>query len=266
MARAKQVVAQKSHKILRAALIKMLRPLARILMNHGMGWRTFSDVARWAFVESAMEDFGAGAPLNKSRIALLTGIPRREVQKICEMEDPGEDERLHKMHRAARVTQAWASDRFFQDNGKPAVLPMRGRRSFAELVKRFGSDVPPRTILDELLDSETAEYADNHHRTVRLTAKSYVPPKSTSDERLRSMGETAAHLLDSIAFNLDPDAEVRFQREVLAKVAKSDLENVVAQLQRCLERARDCAEGALGKSGGRGSKQTAGVGLYLFHD
>ena len=65
------------------ALLMALRPLARALLRVGVGYREFADIAKTAFVHVAAEEYGLrGRETNSSRIAVMTGITRKEIRAI----------------------------------------------------------------------------------------------------------------------------------------------------------------------------------------
>jgi hypothetical protein len=59
---------------LSAALIRMVRPLVRILLRNGVSYGTFSDLTKWMFVDVAKQEFGIkGRKQSTSRVAVITG-------------------------------------------------------------------------------------------------------------------------------------------------------------------------------------------------
>ena len=65
------------------ALGRLLDPVVLLLLKSGITFREFSDLARTKFVQVATREFGIrGRPTNASRVAILTGLDRREVRKV----------------------------------------------------------------------------------------------------------------------------------------------------------------------------------------
>jgi len=63
------------------ALLVALRPLARALLRAGIGYREFAEISKSAFVDIATKDYGLrGRPTNISRVAVMTGLTRKEVR------------------------------------------------------------------------------------------------------------------------------------------------------------------------------------------
>jgi len=65
------------------ALGRVLEPVVLLLLKSGISWKEFSDLAKEKFVTVATEAFGIrGRPTNVSRVAILTGLDRRDVAKL----------------------------------------------------------------------------------------------------------------------------------------------------------------------------------------
>ena len=74
-------------EILRNTLRKILLALIRILLRNGMSYGEFDQIARKCFVDVAFDDFSS--PKKKqtiSNVAILTGLNRKEVKKMHELD------------------------------------------------------------------------------------------------------------------------------------------------------------------------------------
>lgn len=264
--------------MLHRALYRLLRPLARLMLRNGVSFGEFSELARRAYVQSALEDFtDQKHKPTDSRAAVLTGLTRKEVKRQREILAGEQDDRAsHKSHRASRVVSGWVHDEAFQNElGEPASLDQEGPFSFAELVRRYSGDMTPRAVLDELLrvGMVTQEQSDGK---IRLIRKAYVPA-GDSEEMLQIFGEDVADLIRTIDHNLttgnDGEAPL-FQRtlvydnippEVMARWRK----HAAAQSQALLEqldhwlapRDRDIA----GQNGNTGTQRSVRTGVSVFY-
>ncbi len=200
---------------LMAAVARILRALARVLLRHGVPFQAFADLAKQAYVQSAREEFTIpGRKQTISRLAVLTGLTRKEIQKLAETGQASDQEALERYNRAARVVSGWVRDEAFRGkDGKPRPLPPEGEEiSFAELVRRYSGDMPPRAVLDELLRVGTvARTADGN---VALIEHAYIPRKSDSD-KLAILGADVYDLIDTIDHNLIDKDHPRFQRKLM---------------------------------------------------
>lgn len=202
--------------VIAGAVCSLLRPLVRILLRNNVPFTTFADLAKWVYVRVALEEFSL--PVRKqsiSRVALLTGLTRKEVLRVKRHATPGDPAITEKQNRAARVVSGWVRDpRFHDTEKKPAVLPFDGDgpSSFTALVKTFSGDIPPRAILDELVRVGMVERLEDGR--VRLLAPAYIP-RAGRAEKLDILGTDVADLIATIDHNLDSAEEGSFfQRKV----------------------------------------------------
>jgi hypothetical protein len=182
-------------KPLSAAVLRLLRPLVRILLRNGVSYSTFSDFVKWVYVDVAGKEFGIeGRKQSASRVSVITGLSRKEVMRVRKLPKPDDSASAERYNRAARVIAAWRRDRNFLDaEGKPAPLPMTGPGvSFSELVKRFSGDVPVRATLDELIRVGAVERLEDG--SVSLLTRTYIPESSDAD-KLHILGTDVAHLI-----------------------------------------------------------------------
>ena len=260
---------------LSAAVLKLLRPLVRILLRNGVSYSSFADLAKWVYVDVAMREFGVeGRKQSVSRVSIITGLSRKEVARVRQLPKPDDRASSESYNRAARVIAGWRRDPDFCDgHGEPAVLPMADEGiSFSELVKRFSGDVPARAILDELIRVRAVEPLKDGR--VRLLARAYIPESSEAD-KLNILGTDVGYLVATIDHNLRPDTSGPFfQRkvaydnlpdEVLPKFRKLTGEKAQALLERMdrwlAERDRDVTPSV----GGTG-RNRAGIGIYYFEE
>ena len=262
-------------KPLSAAVLRLLRPLVRILLRNGVSYSTFSDFVKWVYVDVAGKEFGIeGRKQSTSRVSVITGLSRKEVMRVRLLPRPDDRASTEKYNRAARVIAAWRRDRNFLDaEGKPAPLPMAGPDvSFSELVKRFSGDVPVRATLDELIRVGAVERLEDG--SVSLLTRTYIPESSDAD-KLHILGTDVAHLISTIDHNLKSDPiGPFFQRKVAydnlpdevlpafrkhsAKRAQTFLESLDRWLA---QRDRDVTP----TDKGTGRNQ-AGIGIYYFEE
>lgn len=135
------------------AILLVLRPIARALLRVGVGYREFSEIAKTAFVETATTDYGLrGRPTNISRVAVMTGLTRKEVRRIRIKTDANEHTVVMKTTPVSQILHRWYTDEEFLTNtGEPMSLDFDGDGlSFTALVKKHGGDVPAGAMRTEL--------------------------------------------------------------------------------------------------------------------
>ena len=122
-------------------------------MKGGVGFREFSEIAKRAFVDVATKDYGIrGRPTNISRVAVMTGLTRKEVRRIRQLNEEGNEESASKDTPISQILHRWHTDtEFLTEAGSPRPLTQSGESaSFASLVKKYGGDVPPGAMRTEL--------------------------------------------------------------------------------------------------------------------
>lgn len=135
------------------AILLVLRPIARALLAVGISYREFAEIAKTAFVDTATQDYGLrGRPTNISRVAVMTGLTRKEVKRIRVAMEDSPFPMNTKRPPAATILHRWYTDsRFTDDKALPLRLPFDGEgASFTQLVRMFGGDVPPGAMRKEL--------------------------------------------------------------------------------------------------------------------
>ncbi|RPJ21242.1 MAG: hypothetical protein EHM35_18465, partial [Planctomycetaceae bacterium] len=102
--------------VIAGAVCSLLRPLVRILLRNNVPFTTFADLAKWVYVRVALEEFSlAMRKQSISRVALLTGLTRKEVLRVKRHAAPGDPAVSEKQNRAARVVSGWVRDPRFHD-------------------------------------------------------------------------------------------------------------------------------------------------------
>jgi hypothetical protein len=266
--------ADRLNEALSQAVLRILHALARLLLRHGMPLRTFVALAKRAYVNIALREFGIpGRRPSMSRAALLTGLTRKEVQRLADAPEELGGESYAAHSRAARVVAGWVRDKAFQDaEGEPRDLEIdTGTGTFADLVRRYGGDVPPRAVLDELMRvGAVARIPDDR---VRLNARVYIPRASEAG-KLMILGADVSYLINTIDHNLQEGHTPRFQRKVMydnlpveamqefRELAERHSQELVELLDAWLARHDRDANPAVRGSG----RVRAGVGIFAFEE
>lgn len=154
----------KAHSGVLGGCRRFLRPVVRFLLRTGVGYREFNEIVKSVFVDVASEEYGLrGRPTNISRVAVMTGLTRKEVRRIREMEVPAEVAGAAKRSPANQVLNYWHTDSDFQDSDEnPIDLLFDGDEiSFMTLARKYGGDVPPIALLKELKRGRAVSELDN---------------------------------------------------------------------------------------------------------
>lgn len=205
---------------LRRALSLMLKPLIRLLIAQGVTHAEFSETAKEVYVETALRHFETEGKVNKSRVAILTGLTRKEVKNVVDRAlTASEPERA--LSRPSRVLTGWYSDPSYQGPyGIPLELPYDGTEpgdpSFVSLVKAYSGDMAPRQMLNELIASGSVVEVEGRLKAIsRVFMHSALSPQVV--DRLGNIGyrffSTAAKNVDA---GQSEGARNLFERSVFA--------------------------------------------------
>jgi len=170
-------------------LTPLLRPLARLAMARGMRFADLSDQLRRAFLAEALDEAGEGA--SDSRLAVRTGLQRRDVARLRSEADPAP----RGGHPLAQVVAAWQADPRFA--GRP--LSRHGPEpSFDSLAASVRRDIAPRALLDGLIETGTVEDRGGALHLVRSAYR----PAGGSDEALAYLAENVGDHLAAATANV----------------------------------------------------------------
>lgn len=267
---------QSSSSVLTTALRQLLRPLVRVLLRQGIAFDSVSEVLKQAYVDVAEKEFGLpGKKQTVSRISTITGLTRKEVARIQQLEVLDLNSLNQQFNRAARVISGWITDAAFLDN-KQQPLPLSldaGSHSFNDLVKRYSGDIPPGAIADELLRVGAIEQTSDGK--VKLIQHAYVPQHDV-DEKLKILGIDVSDLIQTIDHNINHQEQPRFQRKVCYNAIPDELlvelkQKLSALAQASLEQMNEVMREYDTDSNEQldaetENKRRAGIGIYYFED
>ena len=197
----------------------LLRPLVRILLRHGVSYAEFAEIVKAVYVEIAVTDFKVeGKRGTKSRIAVITGLTRKEVSRVVETATLDTDDTKSNLNRVARVLAGWHTDPDFLG---PYGMPLEIRyeedslnaTTFSTLVRRYSGDMSPRSMLDELM--RVGAVVETEPGWLKVLRRVYEPQALEMDSFER-VGEVVKNFVDTVDFNLQKKKKGagRFERIV----------------------------------------------------
>lgn len=240
--------------ILIRAMHVILRPLVRLLLEHGVTYPLLSNQLKTIFVDVVNKEMQVeGKRQTLSRISVVSGVHRKDVKRI--LEEPEDIDAVTKdATLSARILGIWLGDPLYQSKqGNP--LPLNrlvegdDGLSFEKLVASINKDVRPRAILDEWLRTNVVTLTEDDR--VVLDPDRFVTEKNF-DERVHFF---ARNLRDHIAcgvHNLVPDCQDKYMeravfydglsRESIAELREMSRELAMETLQKVNAKALLLAE------------------------
>lgn len=264
----------KRHALLACA--RFMRPIARYLIRNGVDFREFSEISKEAFVEITSDDYGIrGRLTNISRVAVLTGLTRKEVSrlrhKLQEKSQSGE-EIDESRGRPELILEKWFHDPdYLDEEGRPLAIPEDGDGpSFSKLVRDVGGDIPPGAMAKELIRSGSVVQEDNG---LLLAMRETFIPDAADPQAVGYAGTAICDLAETINHNLylSEETDRLLERRLLVRISKRRDANkflgmATAEAERLLEKLNNLAvdQESAGTDGGEGNR--VGVGIYLIRD
>ena len=190
------------------ALQVLFRPVARLMIGHGVTLAAATEWLKQALVEEAVGSFALDtAGSSDARVSLLTGVHRKDVRRLRELNADSHATAV-RTPATTLVVARWISDpRFLETDRQPLALartPGKGAAdepSFPDLVQAISRDLSPRAMLDELLRLGIAS-VDTIDR-VHLQQPGFVPQPGAA-EGLAFLGQHVSDHLSAAVHNNAP--------------------------------------------------------------
>ena len=191
-------------RTLHAAVLRLLRPLVKLLLHHSVPFETFADLARWVYVDVAEKEFALEKKKQTaSRISVITGLNRKEVARLQAMDVADNTSSIASFNRAEKVLTAWRREYPKAGSASHAAsLALDGERSFATLVKRYSGDMPVRAVLDELLRVGVVRRLENGEIEITTDDSTIVPNAEDKQALLTLFGEDTCDFIATISNNV----------------------------------------------------------------
>jgi len=202
-----------------AAFRSLMTPLIRILVRSGITYQEFGGVLKDVYVNvCAREMTLPGRKMTLSRVAIATGLTRREVAKIIRNEGRTQWGVGSNAGLAASVLEAWHTDaQFVAPYGYPRDLKIDGMDvvpTFEDLVRRFSADVAHEVLIGELIRVGAARVLEGG-QYLRVLKRTYIPTDMTA-EMIQIFSQAVRRYIETVDYNLGrgKNQEKRFDRMV----------------------------------------------------
>lgn len=254
----------------------VLRPIIRSLLRLGISANEVNDLVRWLYVDefyNRREFWHRRKPFG-ARAALLSGLSRKEVNRLSKIDQPDDAILTDQQNRAARVLAGWVNDPRFHENGQPAPLPVESKSaiaSFERLVQLYSGDLTTRTVLDELVRAGCV-VMDEEGRA-RLANQAYGP-STTPSEHLAASGFGLQRLAETVDFNVGhvTGSERRLQRiwrqHLIPAERVGDAKQLISEHAVEAGRTLDQALARMAHTKRHPDQEyrEVGIGMYYFED
>ena len=253
-----------------------MRPIVRFLLRHGVTWDEFSEISKDIYVDVARQEYGIqGRPTNNSRVAMMTGLSRREVAHVRDrLLDELDSPVQRRGNRISQILTGWhVDDEFTDDNGQPKDLSATGpSASLSKLLNRYAGDLPHGAIRKEMLQLGLIEETENGQ--LRVLKRDYVYTTLDPD-MVRQMSVALHDHAATLDHNLNSARKSPARFERLADNARVSARSAKTFMKLVEERGMDflnemdawLSRHEIDESKSTSSREVRlGVGVYLIHD
>ena len=197
-----------------SSVLRLFKPVARLLLRHGVSYRAFCVALKRVFLEAAQQELDARQmPKTDSALTLLSGVHRRDVRELLRDEAGAgaagkRQPKNQPKSLASEVVARWMFEpayRHVSGNRKGPARPLaRGSEpgTFDSLVASVSQDIRPRAVLDELLRLGVAKETEDG---VELVADGFIPREGFAELSSLFADNLHDHLAAASA-NLQGDA------------------------------------------------------------
>jgi len=250
-----------------------LEPFVRRMIAHGVTFGRLERRLHDLFVRVAEREFAdAGGPPTDTRVAMVTGLNRREVHRIRSEDAGGRAPSTFTRSVTASLISRWVSDPATTRGGRPIPLRFSAARgpSFEKLARKTTLELRPRALLDTLIRTGAVTLLEGER--ISLTRRAYTPARG-QPEMLAILAQDPPELVDTTLHNvLGEGPATRLQHKVAYDNIGGDaLERLRETLNREAEKLLSRADRTLAKldrdrnpKAPGGERTYAGIGIYSF--
>jgi hypothetical protein len=199
------------------AIQRMMRPVVRQLIAYGVSYPAFSRIVKQLYLNVAEQEFAL--PFKQqtdSRLSLVTGINRKEISQLRRRKQMPQTPEVEDTLVTHVIGRWMAGPPYAEAHGTPRRLPYESddshNVSFARLVRELGTDIPVRSVLDELLRVGAVVLLANGD--VVLQQEAHIPAGDAA-AKLTLLGSDPAELFSTIIHNIEHPDAARLQRKVV---------------------------------------------------
>ena len=192
------------------AVEQILQPLAQLIIGHSLQLNTITEMLKKAMVEAALKQDDSERGITDSRIAIVTGVHRKDVRRLRESAAPKTALESYDplMSIGAQVVARWISEPTYLNSRNTARVLARspryakpGEPDFNSLVAEVSTNIQARAVLDELM--RLGIVSDSGETHVQLQSEAFVPQDGLSESFHFLAANVSDHLATAV-HNLQP--------------------------------------------------------------
>lgn len=175
-----------------------LTPVIKFCLRRALTIQDITAISKSLLVEIATKDIERlGSRPSTSKLSVITGIRRKEIDRIKEDKEPGSSSPMSLLNKV--IGQWLQSSEFTTKARTPRILDCQGEDSgFYRLVRMISTDVKPGTVLEELKRIGAVEQSA---RGIRLVVEAFNP-KGDPEEGFRLLALDTDDLIRAVEENV----------------------------------------------------------------
>ena len=255
------------NSIVEATVLRVMRPLVRLLVRHGVTYPAFATALKRVFLDAAIDELRERAMAQTdSAVSLLSGVHRRDVRTLTRAPAAPERAAAVPLSLAGEVVARWLSDAAWQDRRRrPRALE---RAEFDAMVAGVSSDVRGRAMLDELL---RLGVVDEGEGGIVLKAGGFAPRQGFAETAELFAANVADHAAAAAA-NLQGETNFLEQAMYVDRLGDASLERLQRAASRAwakalpsvLAEAQACSDADAGDAAAAAGGKRVRFGVYFY--
>ena len=216
----KMIDENKQNQLLKNAIKHLLKPLIRFLINKQITLPSLLEIIKSAYVEVAEKDFTLGGkPPTDSRINLLTGVHRKDVKRLRDLDQ--EHKASERLSINSLMLASWMGEEPYCIKGVPQPLVINGNNSFEALANEYSrQNIHASSIMESWL--QMGWISIDKEQLLTLNIDILQDNQLTEDQLYFFAQNLADHMATSTANLINK--EKNFERAVFYnKLSKSSL-------------------------------------------
>lgn len=258
------------HSIVEASVLRVMRPLVRLLVRHGVTYPAFVAALKRVFLDAATDELSArGMAHTDSAVSLLSGVHRRDVRNLTRAAQAGAratTKNAAPLSLVGEVVARWLGDAAYQDRRRrPRTLQ---RAEFDAMVAGVSSDVRGRAMLDELVRLGAVTEGDDG---IALSSNGFAPRQGFAEMSELFAANLADHASAASA-NLQGEANFLEQAMYLDRITPASVQRLqraakqawTRALPPVLAEAQACSDADEADPKVRGTGHRVRFGVYFY--
>ena len=255
------------NSIVEATVLRVMRPLVRLLVRHGVTYPAFAAALKRVFLDAAIDELHERAMARTdSAVSLLSGVHRRDVRTLARAPAAAPRRAATPLSLAGEVVARWLRDPALQDRRRrPRALE---RAEFDAMVASVSSDVRGRAMLDELLRLGVVSEGEGG---IVLVAGGFAPRQGFAETAELFAANVADHAAAAAA-NLQGEANFLEQAMYVEQLGPKSVERLRRAASRAwakalpavLAEAQACSDADAGDAAAAAGGQRVRFGVYFY--